>query len=249
VIRFSVRTAARAALLIAAAVSLSGCISLLPKVDPAQTYRFGFGAAAPEGSSPASRPGAFGVMKARTGFVRAAAGDQILTVAPGGETAYIAGARWVSPAIVLFDEAQERAFDADPGRARLISRGEVGRAELVLKLDVRAFEAAYPNGVKSTPTVRVEVRALLTRSQDRTLVGDQVFAANVPASDNRVGAIAEAFDKATAQVLGQVIGMVNAAAPVAQTSASVPVSPPLSGGPQAQPTTPATVAGVLPPAQ
>jgi cholesterol transport system auxiliary component len=232
----------------AAAVSLSACVSLFPEADPAQTYRFGVGEAPASGASLASRPGAFGVIKARTGFVRASAGDQILTVAPGSETAYIAGARWVSPAIVLFDEAVERAFDGDAGRARLISRGEVGRAELTLQLDVRAFEADYRNGLRSTPNARVEVRALLTRNQDRTLVGDQVFAVNVPASDNRVGAIAAAFDTATAQVLEQVIAMVNAAAPAAAASTATAVDTPLSGGPAARPTTPVAPAGALPPA-
>ena len=195
------------------ALSLTGCVSLFPKADPAQLFRFGGGegeAAAP--TAQASPVGAFGVLKAPTGFVRSAAGDRILTVSPGGETAYIGGSRWVSAASVLFDEALERAFDADSGRARLISRGEVGKAELVLKLDVRAFEADYANGPKSAPAVRVEVRALITRNLDRSLVSDQVFTARIPAGENRVGAIAAAFDKATAQVFAQVISAVEAVA-------------------------------------
>ena len=110
--------------------------------------RFGGAGTAASGASQVSPAGAFGVLKAPTGFVRAGAGDQILTVLPGGETAYIAQARWVSPAQVLFDEALERAFDADPGRARLIgaiyllalrfiSTGAQLRAEAM----ARAFEA------------------------------------------------------------------------------------------------------------
>ncbi len=223
------------------AVSLSGCVSLLPKAKEAQTYRFGGVGPVASGASQLSPSGAFGVQKAPTGFVRASAGDQILTVTPSGETAYIAQARWVSPAQVLFDEALERAFDTDPGRARLIARGEVGKAELVLKLDVRAFEVTYPNGAKTAPTVRVEVRALITRNLDRTLVSDQLFTASVPAGDNRVGLISAAFDKAVGEVLTQVVAAANAAAPAAATApaaiarpastATTPIAPPVAAPP------------------
>jgi cholesterol transport system auxiliary component len=220
------------------AVSLSGCVSLLPKAGEAQTYRFGGAGEAASGASQVSPTGAFGVLKAPTGFVRAGAGDQILTVLPGGETAYIAQARWISPAQVLFDEALERRFDADTGPARLIARGEVGKAELVLKLDVRAFEAYYPDGAGTVPTVRVEVRTLITRNLDRGLVSDQLFTASVPASDNRVGAISTAFDKAVGEVLTQVVTAANAAAPAA-AAAPPAIAQPLAGAAlEARPTTP-----------
>jgi cholesterol transport system auxiliary component len=233
-IRPLIRTAGIALL----AVSLTGCVSLLPKAKEAQTYRFGGAGAASSGASQVSQAGGFGILKAPTGFVRAGAGDQILTVLPGGETAYIAQARWVSPAQVLFDEALERAFDADPGRARLIARGEIGKAELVLKLDVRAFEAYYPDGAETVPTVRVGVRALITRNLDRTLVSDQLFTASVPASDNRMGAISAAFDKAVGEVLTQVVAAANAAAPAAATAPAA-IAQPLAGAPPAPtPTTP-----------
>ena len=233
-IRILIKAGGAAALVL----SLSACVSLLPKAKDAQTYRFGGGAGASSGVVQASQSGAFGVLKAPTGFVRSAAGDQILTVSPGQQTAYIAQARWVSPAQVLFDEALERAFDVDPGRARLISRGEVGKAELVLKLDVRAFEADYLNGAGLPPTVRVEVRTLITRNRDRSLVADQVFTANAPAADNRVGAISAAFDKAVTDVLAQVVAAANAAAPAASTTPAAIAQPLAGAAPGPRPTTP-----------
>jgi len=220
------------------AVSLSGCVSLLPKAKEAQTYRFGGVGQAASSATQATAAGAFGVLKAPTGFVRAGAGDQLLTVLPGGETAYIAQARWISPAQVLFDEALERKFDADPGPARLIARGEVGKAELVLKLDVRAFEAYYPNGPDTVPTVRVEVRTLITRNLDRSLVSDQLLTANVPADDNRISAISAAYDKAVGDVLAQVVAATNAAAPSAATAPAAIARSDSGATPAAQPTTP-----------
>jgi cholesterol transport system auxiliary component len=41
-------------------------------------------------------------------------------------------------------------------------------------------------------------------------VGDRSFTASVTASDNRVGAIAEAFDQAVARILGELVAWVDA---------------------------------------
>ena len=203
------RNAARLAAVATLAVSLSACISVFPKTKPVGLYRFG----ETQVSAPKGPPGAmFGVLKAPTTFTRAAAADRILTSSEG-QVAYIADARWVSPAFVLFEEAVARAFENAPGRARLIGRGEVAKADLVLRLDVRTFETDYINGPKGAPEVVVRVRGVLNRNQDRALVGDQVFEARVQAADNRVSAIVPAYDKAVAKVLGDIVAWTNAADP------------------------------------
>jgi cholesterol transport system auxiliary component len=204
-----IRNASRLLAVTALAVGLSGCISVFPKAKPADLYRFGEASV----SVPKGPPGAmFGVLKAPSAFTRAAAGDRILT-STGGQVAYIADARWVSPAFVLFEEAVARSFESDPGRARLIGRGEVAKADLVLRLEVRTFETDYVDGPKAAPEVVVRVRGVLNRNQDRALVGDQVFEARVKAADNRVSAIVPAYDQAVAKVLGDVVAWVNAAGP------------------------------------
>jgi len=112
---------------------------------------------------------------------------------------------------VLFDEAVERAFDADPGRVRLVARGEQGKAAYALRIDVRNFEARYNGGPGATPVIVVRVRAALSKA-DQTNIGDEVFEARVPASDNRVGAIVAAYDRATADVLGKIVAWTDAKA-------------------------------------
>ncbi|HRD46080.1 MAG TPA: ABC transporter, partial [Caulobacter sp.] len=94
------------AVLAVAAVGLSGCISLFPKAEPAQLYRLQAKTTAE--AAPAGPP--FGVLRLTTAFPRASAGDRILTIGDGGQAAYIAGARWVSPAAVMFDEQTSLAF-------------------------------------------------------------------------------------------------------------------------------------------
>jgi cholesterol transport system auxiliary component len=197
----------RTLIAVAMTVPLGACASMLfGKSDPVQLYRFGAQPAAETTVSNAR----FGVLQSPTEFVEAARSDRILTVT-GGQAAYIKDARWVSPAQVLFDEAVARKFQGSPGSARLIQRGEVAKADYVLKLDVRTFETRYAYA-EAIPEVAVEVRALLTSNVDRSVVGERVFSATVPAADNRVGAIVLAYEQAVDQVLGELYGWVNSSA-------------------------------------
>lgn len=187
---------------------LVGCISLFPKSTPAQLYRFG-ASGAPITSPAALDRDRFAVQSIPTSFDRAAAGDAILTVT-GDQAAYIKGSRWVTSASSLFDAAVVHAFDADKGPARLIARGEAVRPDFLLKLDVRAFEAHYDHGAAAAPTVVVEVYAALSRAGDRTLAGERIFQAKVPAGENRAGEITTAFDRAVSKVLSELVAWVNA---------------------------------------
>ena len=196
----------RAIVALALGGPLAGCALLFGGGDPAQLYRFGA-----EPAPTVSVQGAkFGVLKSATDFVAAAASDKILTVTQG-EAAYIKDARWVSPASVLFDETLDRTFQGSTGRARLITRGEVAKAEYVLKLDVRTFETRYPG-----PEVVVETRAMLTRNDNRELVAEQVFTSRVQAGENRVGAIVAAYDQATDEVISDIYAWVNSGGRSAQ---------------------------------
>jgi cholesterol transport system auxiliary component len=196
----------RAAAMVFCAVALSGCISLLPKSKPAQLYRFG---QAPAAASAPVPVGTVGIFRANGVFQGESAGDRILTI-NGGKAANIAQARWVAPASVLFDEAVLAAFDADPGKARLISRGEQGKTDYALRVDVRNFETRYDAGPESAPTVVIRLRVAMAKA-DRSEAGEAILEANVRAADNRVGAIVDAYDKALAEVMGKLVAWTNQA--------------------------------------
>lgn len=198
---------ARGALVVLAALSLAGCISVFPKETPSQLYRFGFDAVPVDRPSPPAA-GAVAIQAAPTGFDRPAASDAILAIT-GDQAAYLKGARWVAPAPTLFDDAVTHAFDANTGPARLITRGEGTRPDYGLKLDVRAFELHYDQGLGAPPTVVIELYAALTRTSDRSPTGERFFRAAIPAGENRAGAIAGAFDRATRKVLDELIAWVN----------------------------------------
>lgn len=192
----------------ATALALSGCISLLPKSDPATLYRFGQPLAA---EAVGATQGQIGVFRTNATFQRESAGDRLLTVT-NGKVAYVAETRWAAPAAVLWDEAVLAAFDADPGPVRLISRGEPASAAYVLRLDVRNFEARYERGPKAAPTVVIRVRAAMTRGTDRGHVAEQIFEKRATAADNRVSAIVPAYDRAVAEVLKEIVAWTTAQA-------------------------------------
>lgn len=199
--------------------ALSGCISVLPKAAPAQLYRFGADwPSAASASSPSGPDARVAVLLDGPSFPRAAIGDAMLTTR-GSEVAYIAGARWASPAVLMFNEAVQRAFDARAVRTRLTGRGELGRVQAVLRLEGREFQAEYAPGLGAPgsggpPTVVVSLRARLTRP-DGGVLAEQDFTARRAAAADRVSAIVPAFDAASVEVLTGVVAWTDAHAPAA----------------------------------
>jgi cholesterol transport system auxiliary component len=191
-----------------AATLLAGCISVFPKEAPSQLYRLG-GAPTPSTQPVASSAPKFAVQRLVTSFDRAAATDRILAIT-GDEAAYLKGVRWVTAAPAMFDAAVVRAFDVDPGPALLVSWGEAVRPEYLMKIDVRTFEARYDHGPTAPPTVVVEFYAALSVPGARTLAAERTFSAAVPATENRGGAIAAAYDAAVQQTVSKLVTWVDA---------------------------------------
>lgn len=188
--------------MLGAASAASGC-ALLSSPKPVPLFRFGQSAG--PGASAATQP-AVTVLYNGSQFPRAAAGDRILTV-NGVAVSYIGGSRWSGPASNLFDEAVLRAFQGSS--VRLLRRGTPGAADASLRLEVRTFEARYP-APDVAPTVVVETRALLTPLTGSAATLDVTFDAERRASENRVSAIAAAFDAAVADVLARTVAWTRA---------------------------------------
>lgn len=190
-----IRTLAVAAL---AAVSLAGC-ALLSSPDPVQLYRFGD----PAGSVAAPIAEPVQVKLRALEMPQASQGDRMLSLT-GSEAAFIAGARWVSPAIMLYSDALESSFAAQAQTVRLIGRREMTQTTRLLDVDVRRFEARY-DYAGATPTVVITARARLMRFPQRTVVAEETFTVSQPASENRVSAIVEAYDVATRDLNTQIV--------------------------------------------
>lgn len=191
------------ALAAVAALSLSGC-ALLSSPDPIQLYRFGDagGALTTSAVSPVQ------VKLRALEMPQAAQGDRLLGVT-GSEAAYIGGARWVSPASLLYSDALESAF-AQSRAVRLIGRRELTPTTRLLDVDVRVFETRY-DYAGASPSVVIAARARLLRFPERTVVSEQSFEVRQPARENRVSAIVEAYDVATRDLNTQIVDWTDAA--------------------------------------
>lgn len=202
------------------ATGLGGCVSLFPKAKPSQLYRFAAETTVP---APAEREGdsRVGLILPPVTLTRASAGDQMLAVT-GDETAYIAGARWISPAAVLWEESVRGAFSGRSARTRLLSRTEVGTGQAFLRLTVPVFETRYP-APEAAPTVHVRLSAMLLHRAG-PFAAAQTFEAAVPAADNRVSAIVAAYDQAVEKVTTELVGWADAHAEAA--AVDVPAAPP-----------------------
>ena len=200
-----IRLSIKAAVAAVGALAVAGC-ALLSTPDPVQTYRFGGPAAASaaaEGQADLRQ-----ISLRRVQFPEAVEGDKILGVT-GTETAYIAGARWVSPASDLYMESLENAFSAQATRVRLLGPRELTRGERSLDIDIRAFEARY-DAPGAAPMVVVTARARLLALPERTVAAERTFTVEQPAAANRVSAIVEAFDIATRDLNTQIVSWTDA---------------------------------------
>lgn len=187
------------------AVGLAGC-SLLSSPDPIQLYRFG------NTDLPPTAPAADRtvVILNPIEFPQGASGDRILT-ANGGQVAYLAGARWIGPSEHLFRSAVETQFLRSGRSITLSDRREAPRSGVALDLDIASFEARYLNGTEAAPTVVIAGRARLV-APDRSVVAERTFQVEQPASENRVSAVVDAFDRATDDFTGQLATWVDTTA-------------------------------------
>ena len=187
-----------------ASLGLGGCVTLFPKTKPAQLYSFGSRVGVTPTPPDTSEQAPVGMLRVTYDFPRAADKELILTRAGDGD-AYIAGARWVAPASVLFQEAAERAFETSNPPIRLLQGADNGIATANLRLEVQTFETDYPLGWKGAPMVVVRARTLLFHANDHNPPLEGHFESRKPIEENRVGQIVAGYDAATADVLDQVV--------------------------------------------
>lgn len=184
------------------ALTLTGCITLLPKTKPAQLYRFGY---APElveqkaqaaGTAGAVGKTPVGIVFGTVTFPQDSAGDRIVTV-EGNEVAYVAEARWTSAASGMFKNAISTGFARGGQTVTLEPRGPTA-ANFRLDISVRKFETDYDH---KRPTVSVALDVRLIRLSDRMVVGQKFISADVAVRKSDMSLMADGYNQATTQVV------------------------------------------------
>jgi cholesterol transport system auxiliary component len=184
------------AIVVALAALCAGCGSLLKTDLPASTsYVL---AAAPASST--------GVTKSEADLsigrpdLSPGLDSERIAVLKGRQLDYYRGAQWggrtaevVQTLLVDSFEDQQLFRSVTPEQSRVAS-------EYVLDVSVRDFQAEYAND-NDAPTAHVTIQGRLIRVVDRQLVDTFAATAQSKASDNRLNAVAAAFETAAHKVV------------------------------------------------
>jgi cholesterol transport system auxiliary component len=192
-------TFGRRAALFGLALALAGCASLLTE-KPKPLFQL-----TPKSTYPAGLPHLPGQLLVD------------LPLAPGGldterialsrspvSLDYFADGEWTDRATRLVQTALLESFE-NSRTVTAIDRETIGlSADLVLKTELRHFEAVYdsPNG---PPQVWVGLKARLVKMPERKIIAQQSFEARAPAAVNNISDIVVAFDEALGKVMKETV--------------------------------------------
>jgi cholesterol transport system auxiliary component len=202
------------------ALLLGGCTGSLLQSDaePPDTFRLGVATAADAAAgSAAQSTSALAIAVARPRAAAAIDTDRIAVHSAGNRFDYYSAARWAESAPQMLQQnlVSALAATAQFGGGVITAPARVP-TELLLDVELRRFEvvttgadAASPG---AAPVVYVQVQASLVDSRRLARVTSFVSEASVPASENRLSAVVAAFDRANAQVVGDIAARVQAAA-------------------------------------
>lgn len=119
------------------------------------------------------------------------------------ELEYYARASWTDRAPSMIQTLVVESFE-NSGAIVAVGRDSIGlRADFVVKLELREFQAEYPPS--GPPASHVGLNAKLVRMPQRVIVGSEQFEAAVPAEADRIEDVVLAFDEALGKVLKDLV--------------------------------------------
>jgi cholesterol transport system auxiliary component len=158
---------------------------------------------APGSSATAAAPLLLGLTVARPRSATSLDTDRIAVVAAGRRFDYYAGVRWADAAPHMLQQQIVQGLVGSGRFAAVHSAPSRVPAELLLDVELRRFEADTSAG--GAPVVHVQLQASLIDTRRGVRAASFVSEAAVPAGANRREAIVEAFDRAAAQVVAEVV--------------------------------------------
>jgi ABC-type uncharacterized transport system auxiliary subunit len=131
--------------------------------------------------------------------------DRIAVLYPDRRLDYFADARWSGP---LDDVMQDLAVQAFRNGARLqnvSSDASVFASGYWLEIEIADFQAEYASA-RAPPTINVRLLARVASAGDRNILGSFSAAARQTATDNRLTAIVDAYERAVNSALAEIVG-------------------------------------------
>jgi cholesterol transport system auxiliary component len=182
---------------------LTACAGSLFKNSTAPPTMYMLSAPAPSAAEPASTavPTELAVLKLR---VRAGLDtERIAALYPDRRLDYFADARWSGPLDEVLQDLAVQVFHANPGLRNVSADASVFASAYWLEIEVTDFQAEYSANL-AAPTVHVHFLARVGSSADRHVLGRFEPDIRVPAADNRMTAIVDAYNRAVDQALAEI---------------------------------------------
>jgi cholesterol transport system auxiliary component len=124
---------------------------------------------------------------------------------PGNRLDYYAAARWAGSVSDVWQSLASQRFRASGAFATVdTDRGGFG-AQHVIAITVRRFDAEYGADETAAPTARVLLECTVGSRASRTTLASFDIATEARATDNRMGAVVEAMERAANDALTQAI--------------------------------------------
>jgi cholesterol transport system auxiliary component len=196
------------------ALALAGCGGSLfqTKAAPPALYLLSAQPAPPAAGTHVARISAdLAVLKPR---VRAGLDtDRIAALYPDRRLEYFAAARWSGPLDEVIQQLAVQQFRASAGFRSVSVDASVFASDYWLEIEVTNFQAEY-SAAAAAPVVHVDFLARVGASADRHVLATLEANAEQAASDNRLSAIVDAYnraaDKALAEIIAGTVQVVNA---------------------------------------
>jgi ABC-type uncharacterized transport system auxiliary subunit len=188
-------------LLVTSASALAGCGSLFQtKAAPPTMYLLSMTHKTVEGTAPL--PVDLGVLKPK---VRAGLDtDRIAVLYPDRRLDYFANVRWSGPVDEVVQELAIQEFRAIDAVRNVSGDASVFASSYWLEVEVTDFQAEYAPG-SAVPNIHVHLVGRLGNTTDRRVMTRFEADSTEPAADNRMGAIAEAFNHAAGKALSDIV--------------------------------------------
>ncbi len=174
----------------AALAALAAC-TILPEPERYVTYRLPAPTPETAGQAQEALPATLRLTPPRASDRLAS--SRILVALEGERLSAYSGARWVSPAPKLWQDAMATAFRADGRLPKVIAGGERLPADLELRSTLRAFE--IDRSTEDEAQARAVLHARLIALHERDIVATRRFTASAPlAKAETEGAVAALGD-------------------------------------------------------
>ena len=191
-----------AAIVIALAVSIAGCVAL-PETQRPDTFRLGGAETLPIATQGTASPVAVAVEQP---VAQGALATDRIVVEVDGRLRVVSGARWDERVPEMVNRQIARALQSAGGIDVVDGAQRAGRADYALLTVLERMQVVIRDDASGD--ARTEIAARLVRLPGREIVATAVFTGDAPAADDDPATLTAAIDTATASALADLVAWV-----------------------------------------